>query len=97
MKPILLWAAIESSHHWVDHLPVVVVDDDDDDDEVVEDVVVDDDDDVVVGEVLGSVLEMRLKLNEKYWMRFCSKFSVSRSTNNMSRFECITSSLYDFS
>jgi hypothetical protein len=87
----------------VDHLPLAaVVDDvDDDDDDVVVVVVVvdddddDDDDDVVVGEVVGSVLEMGLKSHEKYWINFFSKLSISRSTNNMFRFECLTSSLYD--
>jgi hypothetical protein len=68
----------------VDHLPPAAV---------VDDVV----DDVVVGEVVGSALEMGLKSDEKYWISFCSKFSSSRSTINMSHFECIISSLYDFS
>jgi len=76
----------------------VVVDDDDDDDDDDVDVDDDDDDDVddagndfVVGEVAGSVLKMGLTWDEKYWISFCSKFNISRSTNNISRFECITS------
>ncbi len=74
----------------------VELDDDVDDDVELDDVVVvdvelDDDvddvgNDVVVGEVVGSVLKMGLTRDEKYWISFFSKFDISRSTNNISRF-----------